>query len=322
MTTVAEHVNDNAVKAQTVLKRSVCLMLTCGYLGNSRKVDPAQLKMSKDEHTLTDREKRQVRMSKQLVDARQLTACNKEIESAKAYLKARSCALGYKVFGAGTYLIPITSLSEVIAELKVRQARVAVSARQLADRWESIVEQRCEDLGPLFNAKEYATKDDVIAAYKLDWSYMSFSAPENLMEVDKAAYDEAVLKNEQKVADAFDEVIIQMRASALTVMRELVKRLSPGDDGKKKSIHATALRDLNEYIKSLPKRNIGGDDELDQVVKFMADSSDGIDVEMLKKSDAVRNQLHAAAEQAVEQLEKMVENVSTRAISFGGLSAA
>lgn len=312
---------DKAHSAETILKRSVCLLLTCGYLGNSRKVDLNQFEVKKGAATLT-KEKKAIRASKQLVDSKELAACNHEIAAAQNFLAARSAARGTRIFGPGTYLIPITDLLTVVNELKERQARLAIHAEKLAERWDAVIKAREADLGPLFNAKEFPTKDDVIAEYKLDWRYVSFEAPELLAEVDQAVWEAAQAQNQQMLASAYDEVVVQLRAAALKVMTELVERLKPGPDGKKKALHKTALRDLQDFISSLPHRNIAGDSDLDAVMKQIGDHADGIDVDVLKKADAVRESLLKVAESAAEQLDHLVSTASTRAIAFGSLTAA
>lgn len=318
---------DKQHAAETILKRCVCMILSCGYLGNSKKVDLTHMKLAKvsadgsAEQTLTDKEKKQVRATKVLVDSKHLQACTREIEAAKNALRARSAAMGHRVFGPGTYLIPYAGLMDAVNDLKERQARVRIHRKALADKWEAIVTARAAELGPLYNPKEFPTRDEVMAAFDIDWSFVSFSAPEQLIDVDRALFEQAEEQNKQKMADAFDEVVVQLRAAALTVMRELADRLKPNPkDGKPKALHATALRDLQTFIQNLPKRNIVGDDELTAVVEHIADYAQGIDVETLKKAPAVRAGLQAAAEDAVKVLEGLVTAANTRAISFGPLT--
>lgn len=321
----AELPTEKAQQAETVLRRCVCLVLRCNYLGNHKKVDLAGMRMAKvadgTEQALTEVEKKQLRASKLLVDNKHLQACTREIGAVKEFLRARSAAMGHRVFGAGTFLIVIADLLTVETELKARLVSVGEHAKALADRWGEIVAERRQDLGPMFNAQEYATADEVGAAFGFDWSYVSFSAPEQLLDMDRGIFEAAQAKHEQKLAEAYDEIVLQMREGALTVARQLADRLRPGPDGKPKAIRGTALRDLQEYVALLPQRNVTADVALEQAVGRLAEVAEGVTPDMLKSAPALRQALQQAAEAASRELEGLVATASARAISFGPIPA-
>jgi len=311
-----------AVAVESMLKRCVVLVLRCGYLGNNRKVDVTTLKIETDEgHAFTDGEKRQVRMSKELVGKKELRACSHAIGSVKNLLQSRSAAQGHRVFGPGAYLVPIANLLACITDLDARITDVGVHAKALRARWADIVAARQAEMGPLFKAKDYATPEEVEAAFTVDYSFVSFAAPEQLLDVDRGLAEAAHAKHEQRMADAFDEVIFQLRAAALKVMSDLADRLTPGPDGKPKAIRSSALRDLQQFAQWLPTRNVGADGELAQAVARVAAYAEGLTPETLREAPAVRAELQRRAADAVTVLESLVATAASRGIAFGSLTA-
>lgn len=256
-------------------------------------------------------------MAKKLIDPRRLRAINSLFYAAKNYM-AGVATRSHRVFGPGTYLVPSALVDEVDARLTQFQVDIASAAELVAQEWPESVERSRVSLGKLFHAGDYLTAEQVRRRFSLDWTYPSFESA-NLEEISPALARREQQKHHDRLSSAFDEIVLDLRASALKVMRELADRLAPGADGKPKSLFGTALDDLKSYVALLPKRNIGGDDELDAVIAHTAAYVEGVDVATLRNAPAVRRQLQQLAEQAASQLEGLVVT-TRRAISFDGPS--
>jgi hypothetical protein len=237
------------------------------------------------------------------------------LQGAKNYMRSVATST-HRVFGPGTYLVPITLVTEADARLVQFSDDLETAVSALVAKWASIVESRKVELGAFFDAKEFATESDVRAAYALDWTYVSFSAPEKLEAVDRVIMERANQKFQARCAEAYDEVVVELRSSALRVMSELAERLSPGPDGKAKTLRGTALRDLQSFVELLPKRDITGDDALSDAVARVAAFSQGLDVETLKKAPMVREQLQALAAASAASLAVLVETHRGRGITL------
>lgn len=205
----------------------------------------------------------------------------------------------------------------VDAELGRVQSDLTFEAHKLAtQRYLAAVDRQRAKLGPLFDAKHYLTPNEVERRFAIDWSYVSFAAPDRLETVDHALAMRANAKHEARLSDAFDEVVGTLRAGAVEVFAELDDRLAPGKDGKRKAIRDTALRDLIEFADLLPKRNIGGDDRLAAVVARVAARAEGLSLETLKDDRAAREAFRAVVQEAKAEVGALV-TTSRRAISFG-----
>lgn len=319
--TVAESIqSQKAVATATILKRCVCLVLACSALGNSRKVDLSDIVLTEKGGDDVGADKREVSASKLLLDRKVLSQATHVIEAAKSYLRSIATQ-GVRVFGPGTYLVPITLVLEAEDRLRQFKADLTIAVDALVAQYPEAVAARRKALGHLFHERDYLTSDEVQAEFTIDWSYVSFTAPEQLEEVDQVVFEAAKAKHEQKLASAAEEVVVQLRATALRVMRELAERLAPGPDGKPKALRGTALRDLQDFIAVLPRRDVLGDDELTAVVARVAGYADGLDVGMLKSAPGVRAGLAREAAAASKALEGLVATAAGRAISFGPIAA-
>jgi len=311
-------------QAFTILQRSVCLTLSCHYLGNTRhvslddldlmKVDAPGSEATAQVEVATDKE--QLHLTKRLVNAKTLRAAMRVIWQAKSFLRSTAIP-GHRIFGERSYLVPLALVEDVERRLLNLRAELLVEAQAIADRWAFIVAEQAASLGDLFDATQYPTAEDVIAAFGLDWDWVSFAAPERLETVDSVLYEQAKARHENRMSDAYDEVVLALRSEALGIMNDLVNRLTPGDDGKPKVLRGTALRDLEGYLALLPKRDLTDDAPLRDAVARVRSLADGLGIDALRSDDGLRAQLRDEAGKAATALSELVIS-GRRAISFDG----
>ncbi len=312
---------DTTARVGNILERSVCIVLHCGYLGNHRRLRLDSVDMQKDGATLL-KEKDELGATKRLFSSKDLQAPSKAISSVKDRLRAMSVAGGDRMFGDGAYLIPLLFVKEARDVIADGQQLLDQSVTTLIDRLPALVDERRQKLGPLFVASEYPTADDVRAAYKIGYNFVSFGAPDRLAEVDEALAAAAQQEWNNRLSTAYEDVVLGLRESAASVLRELAERLGAGDDGKPKAIRGTALRDVNELLERLPILNsIGEDDELAGKLSKIGVYLKGLDPEVLRKAPAIREQLQTMADETAKELDKLVAT-GKRAISFGPLAAS
>lgn len=290
--------SDRNVAAHTILERAVCLTLSCHYLGNNRTVDLVALVKAAGEgrtdmpdHLAVDADAFSAK--KKLVDPKELRPVKRLLSQAKAYLRGVAIS-SHQVFGERSYLVPLALLDEADERLTAISAEIWIEAGKLADRYEEAVERQRAKHGSMFKASDYPDKTRVRAAFSLDWDYMQFGAPDRIETVNRAIYERTVSKYETKYASAFDAAVVEMRTAALDVVSELLVRLEPDARGNKKGLRGTALRDLQEYMRTLPHRNFGDDDELVRVMERVSAVAGG-DVDRLKESETLQSELRPSS---------------------------
>lgn len=309
-------------KAETILERSVCLTLSCHYLGNNRQVSVDALVEAaggKKADAESQIDAKQYHVTKRLLPTAVLNPVMRVFSVAKAKLRAKAIAAS-EVFGDRSYLIPLALVEAVDADLVACEADIRAEAAKLSARYRTEVEAQRVALGPTFDEADYLTPSAVAESFGIDWSYVSFGAPERLEHVSHALAERANQKHQARLSRAFDECVVGLRAAALHIMVDLERRLTPDKDGNRKGLHFAALRDLQEFQSLLPQRNIAGDDGLVRAMARVTALTQGMDVETLKDDDAARAALLAATVKAKETLGKLVETAGRRAISFKGLS--
>lgn len=308
--------------AEHLLARAVCLILSCGYLGNQRKIELGGVEMKlkavddADSTELTG-EKDELKATKLLFATKDLKACSAAIASVKNRLRAMSVDGGLRLFGPGCYLLPLLAVDDAERVLTEGQALIAAKTEELIALLPRLLEQRREKLGDLFNEADYPSPDEIRAAYTIDWHYASFATPERLEEVSAAAYHRAKAQQDARMSNAYDDVITGMRQGAAVVMKELAARLRPDADGKPKRMMSSALNDVQDLFQRLPILNsIGQDEDLLGALARIGALTEGLDMEVVKKNGAIRDMLVAEAEKAAAALDVLIVK-GKRAISFG-----
>ena len=316
---------DKSQQTATILQKSVCLRLSTHFMGNNRKVAIDTLIEAAggtQEGHESKVDEGQFHVTKRLLPTAELNPVMRVFSVAKAKLRVKAIA-AHDVFGEGTYLIPLALVKAVDADLVECEAELRTQASALAyTRYTAAVEKQAIALGPAFKAGDYLTPAEVETAFSIDWSYVSFAAPDNLESVSHVLAARANEKHQNQLAQAYDSVLVGLRASALEVMTDLEARLTPSTDGKRKKLFGTALDDLKEFQAYLPARNLTGDDDLSGVMARVAARSEGYDVATLRDSDAAKAALCAVVTEAKDALAGLVQDAGRRAITFGKIGAA
>ena len=302
-------------RSATILQRSVCFTLACHYLGNVRKVELSDLDLSKsNDHEKINKD--QLKLTKHLVDPKELRSAMRVLNAAKAYLRSAAIPTP-SVFGERSYLIPLGLVEQVDGRLREFALRAEVESALLAERYPSLLDKAKKALGPhLFNAAQYPTVEDVRHAFRIDWDYVSFAAPDRLETVDRALFESAQAKFQTKMADAYEEVRYVLRETLLELSKGIVEKLTPGPDGKPKIFRNSVLDGLSNFLSTFDMRNITDDAELTRVVSRLKGLTHGLEPEALRDFDVVRATVLDGVREATKELDGLVTVGRGRAISF------
>lgn len=301
---------DRQHKAETILRRSVVLTLRRHLLGNVRTVDLDAVVDAATgvEHIgMLSIDKRAIGTTKRLIDPKELRGPNRVLGQVVSYLRAMAVS-SHRVFGDRSYLVPCELVVTVDRELMRLQGLLREEAAALSLRYADAVARQREALGPLFRAEDYKDPAEVTESYSFDWEYVSFAAPERLETVDHALFERAKASYETRMADAYDEVRMSLRAALLETVRQLVARLQPDETGKRKAFRDSALDDLTAFLETFPMRNIAGDEDLAEVVGRLQAIRAGVSVEALRDLDGLREQVRSQVAEAAVQLDGLVQS--------------
>lgn len=324
MTPVSKKV---ATREAGILQKASVLVLRCHGLGNNRAVDLKQTveaaltkegdETKKEVDEVNENVKKRTKVTRWLVDPKVLSKPNAVQGWAKAYLKTEAVSC-HRAFGKSAYLVPLERVDVVDAKLEEMAAELKKRAGEVADVWDEEVAKEAVLQGPLFNGREYPTAADVRRAYAIEWSYVSFDAPDNLKDVSAAAFKKATKAYERRCTDAFAETKLVMREALQQIVNEFKDRVTPGPDGKPKGYRNTVLDDMLEFLNTYPFRNLAGDDDLTKVTATLAKLTKGLTAEQLKENETVRTKVLGQIEKAATALDGLVET-GRRGLRFGSL---
>jgi len=287
------------VKDQSsITDKTVFLIVRFKVIGNSRKVSNSVLE--------TDADKSFLRVQKSLLESPELDAIKKSDGQMRTYLYNK--ALPYDM---GIYLLPKVLVDDVQDRLIAYQDERAELVTAFVNAYPVLCAQASQSLGSLYKSSEYPDANSVIAKFSFDWQYISFSVPECLK--DSGIYSVEMEKQKAKIEEAASEITALMRETMLELVDHLKTALEPNADGKPKRLFASAVTNIQDFLDTFKARNITNDSELDAMcdeIKKVIHPQVYVDV--LRKDESLKAQVHSALEGFTAKLATMVETIPGR----------
>lgn len=119
-------------------------------------------------------------------------------------------------------------------------------------------------LGPLFNAKDYPSLDELSKVFKIEWYWMALSVPENIPDELRAEANE---KFQRRMQDAAQQIEEALRSELLELVAHAEDRLTTKPGEKTKIFRDSMIANLMEFIRTFDSRDVFGDERLKQVVE-------------------------------------------------------
>lgn len=296
----------------TVTDNTMFFRVHFGVLGNSRQVsNKAVLK--------TDANTKLLKIQKTLLESPELEA----IKKADAATRSRVVKLCLPYPDMAIMLAPVDLSDDIDAILLDYQENIRPElVNAFVDMYPQRVTEartKTEELAAelnisfdvLWNATSYPSPDLVRDEFSFDWQYLTFMTPEALKA--KGKYEQEKEKQIAKLAVAADEITLLMRSTLAELVNHLKEALQPSADGKKKRLYASTVTNIQEFLKTLPARNVTGDKELANLAaQVNALITPGLDVETIKKDDSFKASILAGVESLGSALNSLVEEVPGR----------
>lgn len=293
-----------SVRKAVLLDNAVLVKLTFRSYGTSRKVSTSQVEVGAAD-------KRLLKVSKKILDSPECDAITKLDGQIRTWVYSQVLP---SQFIDGCHFVPLVSVERINDRLEDYRAERDVAVTVLCDALERLIEQDRERLGPLFNAGDYPTVEEIQRAYSLEWSYMALDAPKSLQAVSEEMYLAAKQKMELNIAEATDAVRSVLRAQFKELVDHLVDRLTPAPDGTKKIFRNSLTENVNAFLDSFGDRNITEDAELARLVEDARKLLGGEDAESLRSQDYVREAVRSGFSQVQDKLDELIVNEPTRRI--------
>ncbi len=292
---------------QSILEKTVCVVVGFKMPGNQRSVPKSAITVSADKEMLS--------VSKKLWDSKELAEVFKVPTRVREFLKSRCLP---SLFKEGIYLLPFELVTEVEAKLKEFQVEFALKIDAFILVYDVATTQAMVRLNKLADTMDYPPKAQLLQKFGFTWHYVTFATPEKLKAVNKEIFENQKQKMETSVQEATDEIRKILRQTMLTFVNDMVSRLKPGEDGKKKIIKPSKmLQSLTDFLQTFDVRNITDDDDLRRIKDQAAALLKGVDAENLCSQETVREKVCQGFEELQKQMEPLIGTAGKRAFIFG-----
>ncbi len=295
------------VELSSIAENTVILSLELGKVTNTRKIS------SNTEAIQTDVDRRMLNLSVDLFDAPEQRQCQKFLTALKAKINLFTVP---SFFRGGMYLVKHEAVEKVdaIIEKAIEDFKPVVTA--FAD----VVDQRRDEargrLKGAFNIRHYPTREQVLAAYRIEKRWLTMSTPQSLKQISASFFEKEKAKAESSIAVAADGIVKLLAAEASELSKHLIDRLTPDADGKAKIFRNSAVSNITEFLSTFNLRNIGTSEELNAQITKIQKLVEGVDPQALRDNDSLATDVRAGFAQVASELDKLVIAKPTRMLDF------
>ncbi len=281
--------------------------------GNRRQVDLAHVdilstQIQNGEETAAA-DKRRLSLAKKLMQCPEIRAIEQLFREATDWLFANGLP---SFMRPGIYRIPPGLISTVDEKLRGYQGRLAT----LVDAASDVYPERCAEglaaLGDLGNANDYPSVEEFRTRWGLGWRWVSVGVPDALKAVDYQLWKAERDKEAAQIHAAAEGVRVLLRQTALSLVRQLHDKLTPGVGGKKRILRKTALDELQQFVTAFSFRDVTNDRELADVVAQIQELARGVDVPQLRDDGTLRARVEREASRLSGHLDRLVVETPTR----------
>lgn len=285
--------------ATDLVKNVFFLSVRRGAIGNTRKVKDEVLNTTADHNLL--------RVSKTLLEAKELDAIRKHDYELRKWL-GQTCL----PFDTGIMLLPRGFADAAKAKFKThREEREALVDAFIAV-YPDVKAAAKEKLGVLYSDDDYIPVQEIKDKFTFSVTFFDFRTPDVIQQIDPEWYAELVKNEEQNLANATQEITGLMRETMLEMVAHLQDRLTPGEEGKAKILKESAIDNLREFLNNFDLRNITNDKQLQLEVEKAKALLVGTSAATIRSNDEWREKLRAGMEHITKNLGEMVEDKTGR----------
>lgn len=208
---------------------------------------------------------------------------------------------------SGDYIVPTIDLPEYVKEISgiVQRFDAAKESITKSSYDDAIIDEQLR-LGPLYNADDYPTFEDLKDKY-----HMSFSVdpiPESFVTNLEASQAKEINDYyQQQHAERMDKFSNAVFAESLKHIKKLRDSLNYSGESKKSNPNYKVFKEstyahVEDTIRVLERFNFGGDARMQAAHKILRDAFVGKSVEMLKHSEGLREEAKKSLDDAIAAL--------------------
>lgn len=144
-------------------------------------------------------------------------------------------------------------------------------------------------LGRLYNPGDYP--EEVRGLFDVEWDFPSVEPPNYLMRLNPELYQQ----EQERISRRFEEAVQLAEQAFISEFAKLVshltERLSSSAEGEKKIFRDSAISNLMEFFSRFKQLNVRSNAQLDDLVTQAQQIVQGVEVQRLRDSGSVRQQV-------------------------------
>lgn len=288
-----------------MMNNAVLMIVNCNGIGNSKSVSSSMVEI--------DANLDYIKVSKTLLDSKQLRAINAHFSALKRYLNKRALRTHFK---SGAYAIPMDRIEEVDTKIAIFEMELAALVREFVEVYDIQCEAARANLGSAYDASDYPPTEVVARSFSITWEYFSTEVPDALNRVSPALYKRQKEQLAKKMDEIQNDVVYLIRDQATKMMGQLVQSLTENSDGSKKVIKDSSLEKVRVFLNEFQTINITNDVELEGVLNQVGALLSGVDCSELRNSETFREDMRGKFMEITDTLEGMMKDAPRRRISI------
>lgn len=288
------------VKDTEIWEKSVALNLTLGRFGTQRRSN-ALVDFGTDENgDKVDADQDMFIVHKSILDCPEL----KEITRFDGQVRnnLRKYVLPH-LFKDGIYLVPNGLITTVYEWLEQKQAERAELVKALIAVYKTRAEEAKARLGTEWKRTDYPSAKKLEQMFVFSFKLISFGIPDQLKEIQASIYEREREKAQQTWHETSDMVRQALRVAFKKLIDHAVEKLTPDDNGEKRSFRATTIENVTAFFDEFNSKNIVNDTELEALVAKAKGVLSGVSPETLRTNDEARDVVLASMSEIQQSLD-------------------
>lgn len=173
-----------------------------------------------------------------------------------------------------------------------------------------------QKLGQLYASKDYPDPDTLGDEFQIVWGFPNIEPPNYLKELNPALYIQEQARVAAKLEESMALAQQALAAELQELVAHLVNKLTPNEDGKRKSLNEKALKGLAEFVERFRQISIHSSPELDAMVKQVEGIAKGLDLKDLKAHPEQQQSLFNDVSMIKDTLDTMLIDAPDRKIDL------
>jgi F0F1-type ATP synthase membrane subunit b/b' len=204
----------------------------------------------------------------------------------------------------GTCLIPAKVIDKFMSGIGQLRQEYDQLVAEFLEKYEDIVADAKKRLNGDFDASRYPSRADVSACFRMDISYSPLpDAGDYRIDVSKEIMDEVRAETNRASEARYEAARQDLRQRLIDKVSHLADRCKAINESDKAKWFESNLTNITDLIDIIPDMLIGEDNDLLEAVKSAKAMLNGIDSDLIKGNESVRDEIRKKAAAIVSSLQ-------------------